>query len=75
MGAVSDLEDLGFRGLLMAGLTADQAWAEVHRTSQLPEVQAIIADLLGTPEGRDALEWSRLQWAQHGLPPPWEPAP
>jgi hypothetical protein len=66
------LDDLGFTGLLLAGLTPEQAWAEVHRTSQEPEVQAIIAELAASPEGREALDWSRAQWADHGLPPPWE---
>jgi hypothetical protein len=65
----------GFRGLVEAGLTPEQAWADIRAGCQDPAVRAIIADLETTQEGRDTLEWSRIQWAQHGLPAPWEDPP
>jgi hypothetical protein len=68
-------DDLGFAGLLAAGLTPEQAWAEVRSTSTHPAVRAIIADLGSSAEGRAALDWSRQQWARHGLTPPWEDPP
>ena len=68
----TDPHDLGFTGLLAAGYTPAEAWAEIRETSGDPEVRAIIADLRTTPEGRAALDWSREQWAAHGLTPPWD---
>jgi hypothetical protein len=67
--------ELGFAGLLAAGCTPAQAWESCRRSAQDPDVRAIIADLATTPEGRAALDWSRLEWAQHGLRPPWEDDP
>jgi hypothetical protein len=64
--------DLGFAGLLAAGLTPEEAWDEIRPDSISPAVQAIIADLATTREGREALALSREQWAGHGLAPPWE---
>jgi len=66
------IDDLGFRGLLAAGYTADEAWAMIRETSALPEVHAIIAELGRSEEGRAALQWSREQWAEHGLVAPWD---
>lgn len=64
---------LGFAGLIRAGVTPEEAWAEIRAEVHAdPDTAAIITDLASTPEGRGALEWSRLQWAQHGLEPPWE---
>jgi hypothetical protein len=63
---------LGFVGLLKAGYTPIQAWAEVRKTAEDPAVQAVIAEMRKDREGRAALEWSRQQWAGHGLNPPWE---
>jgi hypothetical protein len=68
----TDPRDLGFRGLLAEGWTPEQAWAEIRDSCQHPAVRAIIADLATTEEGRAALEWSRAEWARHGLTPPWE---
>jgi hypothetical protein len=64
--------DLGFVGLLKAGYTPEQAWAEVHETANHPAVRAIIADLGTTEEGRAALAYSRERWAAYGLPVPWD---
>jgi hypothetical protein len=68
-------DDLGFAGLLAAGLTPVEAWAEVRKTTAHPAVRAIIADLASTEDGRAALEFSRQRWARHGLRPPWEDPP
>lgn len=66
--------DLGYEGLLLAGMTPAQAWQEIH-DSMTPEARAIIADLRTDPEGRAALEYSRQRWALRGLRPPWEDEP
>jgi hypothetical protein len=66
-------DDLGFAGMLAAGYTAQEAWQIIHDDLMAdPRAQAIIAALEADDEGRAALDWSRLEWAQHGLPPPWE---
>jgi hypothetical protein len=65
--------DLGFAGMLAAGVDPHAAWARIHTDAQDPAVQAIIAELRRTPQGRAALAHSRARWAAHGLPPPWEP--
>jgi hypothetical protein len=68
------LYHLGYIGMINAGLTPEEAWAEVRETSKDPAVRAIIAVLGETEEGRAALTWSRERWAGHGLTAPWEPA-
>jgi hypothetical protein len=73
---LDDLGSLGFEGLLTAGLTPAEAWAEIHDSlTAAPEALAIIDGLADTAEGRDALAWSRERWARHGLRPPWEAEP
>jgi len=65
--------ELGFAGMLAAGVDPRAAWARIHASAQEPAVQAVIAELARTPDGRAALALSRARWAAHGLPPPWEP--
>ncbi len=65
--------ELGFAGMLAAGVDPHAAWARIRATAQDPAVQAIVAELRRTPQGRAALEYSRRRWAAYGLPPPWEP--
>ena len=67
--------DPGYEGLLLAGYTPQQAYQQVTEVSITPDVQAIIASLRETPEGRMALEYSRAQWAARGWPPPWDLGP
>ena len=63
---------LGYEGLLLKGYSPAQAYQHVLASSVSDEVQAIIADLRTTPEGRAALDHSRRQWARRGFPPPWD---
>jgi hypothetical protein len=72
----ADDHQLGFRGLLAAGRTPAEAWKIIHDdlTANTGAV-LIIRDMEQTQDGRAALEWSRLEWAQHGLAPPWEDEP
>jgi hypothetical protein len=65
----------GLAGLIRAGWSIEQAWHDIHSSAQDPDVRAIIEELESTPEGRATLEWSRLEWAQRGLAPPWEVDP
>ena len=65
--------ELGFAGMLAAGVDPHAAWARIRATAQDPAVQAIVAELARTPQGRAALAHSRARWAAYGLPPPWEP--
>ena len=67
-----DPHDLGFAGLLKAGYAPEEAWSEIRRDCYHPAVRAIIAELRSTKEGRETLEWSRLEWAQRGMIPPWD---
>ena len=67
-----DPHDLGFAGLIAAGYTPEEAWSMIRRDCYHPAVRAIIAELRESPEGRDTLEWSRLEWAQRGMTPPWD---
>lgn len=64
--------ELGFEGMLLAGQTPEQAWDEIRRDAEDPEVRAMIADMQNSEEGRAVLEWSRTEWERHGLPVPWE---
>lgn len=73
--AAPDPDELGFTGLIAAGRTPEEAWAEIRAGLQDPEVRAIIADLGTTEEGRAALAWSREQWAEHGMIAPWDLPP
>jgi hypothetical protein len=71
--STADPDSLGFRGLLDAGMTPADAWQAIHDDlAREPGALAIMRDLDRTPEGQEALAWSRRQWAAHGLPPPWE---
>lgn len=68
-------DDLGFAGLVMAGDDPQAAYAAIREQCADPEVRAIIAHLAATPDGQEALRWSRERWAAHGFPvPPWEDA-
>jgi hypothetical protein len=68
----TDPHDLGFKGLLAAGYTPEEAWHEIRSTSEHPVVRALIAEMRSTEEGRAALDWSRQEWARYGLIPPWD---
>jgi hypothetical protein len=68
---VSDGMELGFAGLLQAGVDPRQAWQQI-RDSIDDGVLRVIAELERTPEGRAALAYSRERWAAYGLEPPWE---
>jgi hypothetical protein len=65
--------ELGFAGMLAAGVDPQDAWARIHAAAQDPAVQAVIAELRRTPRGRAVLATSRRRWAAYRLPPPWEP--
>ena len=62
---------LGFAGLRLAGINPQQAWQQIHQSCQSSLIQALIADLNSTEEGRIVLENSKEAWAREGLPPPW----
>jgi hypothetical protein len=66
------LYHLGFIGMIEAGVAPEAAWTEIRETSKDPAVRAIIAELADSEEGRAALQWSRDQWAGHGLTAPWD---
>jgi hypothetical protein len=69
----ADPDGLGFRGLLDAGMTPEEAWQTIHDDLHAePGALAIIRSLDTDQQGQEALAWSRRQWAAHGLPPPWE---
>jgi hypothetical protein len=71
-GLGSPDRELGFRGMIEAGFSPREAWDECRKAARDPEARAII-DLMGrSEEGREALQWSRDQWATYGLNPPWE---
>ena len=64
--------------MLADGLTVQEAWEEIaHRYQTDPKVRAIF-ERLGSSEiarqARDQACWSKEQWAQYGLPVPWEPS-
>ena len=66
-------DDLGFLGLVDAGMTPAEAWQVIHDDLERePGALAIIKDLDRDPQGQEVLAVSRRQWAAHGLPPPWE---
>jgi hypothetical protein len=67
--------DLGFAGLLAAGIDPCEAYEQVRALCADPAVRAVLAELARTPEGRAALHSSRQRWAAYGFPPPWEEAP
>lgn len=68
-------QNLGFARLLAAGVDPQEAYEHVRALCMDPAVQAVLAELQRTPEGRAALDSSREQWAAYGFPPPWEQAP
>ena len=68
-------QELGFAGLLAAGIDPQDAYELVRAACADPAVCAVLAELQRTREGRAALAYSRERWAAYGLPPPWEEAP
>jgi hypothetical protein len=68
----ADPHGLGFAGLVELGMTEAEAWQVIHDDLVSSGAMAIIAELERDEPGRAALDWSRQQWAAHGLPPPWE---
>jgi hypothetical protein len=68
-------QELGFAGMLAAGIDPQDAYEQVRAACADPAVRAVLAELPRTPEGRAALAYSRERWAAYGLPPPWEEAP
>jgi hypothetical protein len=67
-------QNLGFAGLLAAGVDPQEAYEHVRALCADPAVRAVLAELARIPEGRAALDSSREQWAAHGFPPPWDQA-
>jgi hypothetical protein len=67
--------ELGFAGLLAAGVDPREAYEQVRALCADPAVRAVLVELARTPEGRTALDSSRERWAAYGFPPPWEEAP
>jgi hypothetical protein len=69
------MADLGFAGMLAAGVDPRDADERIRAACRDPLVRAVVAELRRTPEGRAALAYSRARWAAYGFPPPWEEAP
>ena len=67
--------DLGFAGMLAAGVDPRDAYQRIRVACAEPLVRAVLAELQRTPEGRAVLAYSRQRWAAYGFPPPWEEAP
>jgi hypothetical protein len=67
--------NLGFAGLLAAGVDPQEAYQQVRALCADPAVRAVLVELQRTSEGRAALDSSRQRWAAYGFPPPWEQAP
>jgi hypothetical protein len=67
--------DLGFAGLLDAGIDPRDAYEQVRELCADLAVRAVLVELQRTPQGRAALDYSRKRWAAYGFPPPWEEAP
>jgi hypothetical protein len=68
-------QNLGFAGLLAAGIDPREAYGQVRALCADLAMRAVLAELQRTPEGRAALNSSRERWAAYGFPPPWEQAP
>ena len=66
--------ELGFAGMLAAGIDPRDAYEQVRAACADPGVRAVLAELQRTPDGRAALAYSRARWAAYGLAPPWEEA-
>ena len=64
--------ELGFAGMLAAGVDPRAAWERVRALCADPAVRAVLAELQRTPDGRAALAYSHQRWAAYGFPPPWE---
>lgn len=64
--------DLGFAGMIAAGMTPEDAYAEIRRDLHAGGGIEIIRYLQGTEHGRAALECAAQDWARHGFAPPWE---
>lgn len=67
--------ELGFAGMIAAGMTSAEAWQAIRDDINTPEVRAIFADMASTADGRAALECARAAWARHGLSAPWDDLP
>ncbi len=67
--------NLGFAGLLAAGIDPRDAYEQIRALCADPAVRAVLAELQRSPQGRAALDSSRQRWAAYGFPPPWEQAP
>ena len=68
-------QELGFAGMLAAGIDPRDAYELVRAACADPLVRVVLAELQRTPQGRAALAYSRVRWAAYGFPPPWEEAP
>jgi hypothetical protein len=66
--------DLGFAGMLAAGIDRRDAYEQVRAACADPAVRAILAELRRTSGGRAVLAFSRARWAANGFPPSWEEA-
>jgi hypothetical protein len=65
-------QELGFAGMLAAGIDPRTAWEQIRALCADPAVCAVLAELEHTADGRAALASSRQRWAAYGFPPPWE---
>lgn len=72
--AANDHEDVlaGFTGMIIGGMSADEAYAVIKADCIKPENAELFDYLKAIPEGRAALQWAGEQWAEYGYPPPWE---
>ena len=60
--------ELGFTGMVQAGASPAEAWAQIR--AELAGDPDVLRLILGMPA--DALDASRQRWAAHGFAPPWE---
>lgn len=70
---MSEDRQLGFIGMLRAGMTPHEAWQDIRESLEAePGAITVLAHLQTTEEGRAALRKSRADWARYQLAPPWE---
>jgi hypothetical protein len=72
MTAYDGDREFGFAGMVRLGLDPEDAWRHCRADAGDPEVRAILDRMHADPAGREALEWSRRDWAAHGMRPPWD---
>ncbi|GAB7036053.1 hypothetical protein JCM4914_75140 [Streptomyces platensis subsp. malvinus] len=65
-------QQLGFAGLVVAGHSPEVAWQTIKDRCANPTVRQMIKHMQSSEAGRKALEHTRQEWADLGLPPPWD---